>query len=298
MDGGGIRGLLTTVILHRLQAALPGWLEQVDLLAGTSTGGIIALGLAYGLTPLTLRNLYYEKGPHIFADTALDDIADVGRLLGAEYDIEPLEAALHEIVGDTRLDELPRKVLISAFDLDNEGPEGARHWKAKFFHNFPGSDSDGARLAYQVALYTSAAPTYFPVVDGYVDGGVVANNPALAAVAQTQDQRSLIEPRPALGDIVLLSLGTGILNQYVAGDVLDWGYAQWARPLVNILLNGGTGVTDFQCRQLLDEKYHRVLPVLPRPIAMDGWRYRRELVQVGEQVDLQPTIEWLDKYWV
>jgi hypothetical protein len=298
LDGGGIRGLLTTVLLERLQEAVPGWLDQVELLAGTSTGGIIALGLAYGLSPRTLRNLYYEKGPQIFADTLLDDIADVGRLLGAEYSLGPLESLLRQVIGDTRLSELPRKVLISAFDLDNEATDGQRRWKAKFFHNFPGSDSDGEMPVYKVALYTSAAPTYFPAVDGYIDGGVAANNPALAAVAQTQDRRSELEPRPALGEIVLLSLGTGILNQYVAGGELDWGYAQWARPLVNIMLNSSTGVTDFQCRQLLDERYHRLSPVLPRPIGMDGWRHRRELIQVGERTELQPTIEWLRQHWI
>lgn len=298
LDGGGIRGLLTTVLLERLQEAAPGWLDRVDLLAGTSTGGILALGLAYGLSPRTLRNLYYEKGPQIFADTVLDDIADVGRLLGAEYSPEPLERILRQVIGDTRLGELPRKVLISAFDLDNEGADGQRRWKAKFFHHFPGSDSDGEMPAYKVALYTSAAPTYFPTADGYIDGGVAANNPALAAVAQTQDRRSLVEPRPALDEIVLLSLGTGILNQYIAGDTLDWGYAQWAQPLVSILLNSSMGVTDYQCRQLLGEKYHRLSPLLPRPISIDGWRYRRELIQVGERADLQPAIDWLRQYWI
>ncbi len=298
LDGGGIRGLLTTVLLERLQEAVPGWLDRVDLLAGTSTGGIIALGLAYGLSPRTLRNLYYEKGPEIFADSVLDDIADMGRLLGAEYNLGPLETILRQVVGDTRLGELRRRVLISAFDLDNDGADGTRRWKAKFFHNFPGSDSDGDMPAYKVALYTSAAPTYFPTVDGYVDGGVAANNPSLAAVAQTQDRRAVIEPRPALGEIALLSLGTGILNQYIAGDNLDWGYAQWARPLVNILLSSSMGVTDYQCRQLLDEKYHRLSPELPRPISMDGWRYRRELIQVAERAELQPTVEWLRRQWV
>ena len=60
IDGGGIRGLFTCVVLQRLEEEVPGWLDRVDLIAGTSTGGIMALGLAYGLSPTTLRNLYYE----------------------------------------------------------------------------------------------------------------------------------------------------------------------------------------------------------------------------------------------
>ena len=78
LDGGGIRGLLTAIILERLNLTNPGWLDKVDLLAGTSTGGIIALGLANGLTPTQLRNLYQKKGEKIFDDSWLDDLKDIG----------------------------------------------------------------------------------------------------------------------------------------------------------------------------------------------------------------------------
>ena len=72
-DGGGIRGLLSLVVLERLDAEVPGWLDSVDLLAGTSTGGTIALGLAHGVPVPTLRALYEDKGPKIFDDSWLDD---------------------------------------------------------------------------------------------------------------------------------------------------------------------------------------------------------------------------------
>lgn len=67
-DGGGIRGLLTTTVLERLDVALPGWLDRAQLLAGNSTGGIIALGLASGLSAASLSRLYYDKGPVIFGE--------------------------------------------------------------------------------------------------------------------------------------------------------------------------------------------------------------------------------------
>jgi len=64
----------------------------------------------------------------------------------------------------------------------------AQPWRSrKFFNNFPGEDSDGEQLAYKVALYTSAAPTYFPLVDGYIDGGVAANNMILDGVMGVAD---------------------------------------------------------------------------------------------------------------
>ena len=298
IDGGGIRGLFTCVVLQRLEEEVPGWLDRVDLIAGTSTGGIMALGLAYGLSPTTLRNLYYEKGPLIFRDSLADDLADLGKLVGADYDIEPLEKELRDILGDTRLGELQKRVIISTFDLDNGHPDDSRRrWKPKFFHNFPGSDSDGNVLAYKVGLYTAAAPTYFPTVDGYIDGGVAANNPSMAALTQTQDLRCEIEDRPTLDEIRLLSLGTGQVPYFIEGDRHDWGYAQWAKPLVSIMLDGSSGIADYQCRQLLGANYHRFTATLERPIGLDEWQRRSELVRIGQRVSLDDTVNWLRNKW-
>ena len=119
LDGGGIRGLLTTIILERLNLLNPGWLDKVDLLAGTSTGGIIALGLAHGLTPTQLRNLYQMKGEKIFDDSWLDDLKDMGGLTGADYDNKNLKRELKKIfgLGGEATDEL-------LFDLCILGPDG------------------------------------------------------------------------------------------------------------------------------------------------------------------------------
>ena len=204
IDGGGVRGLLVTVLLQQLDKRLPGWRDRVDLLAGTSTGGIIALGLAKGLTPTDLRILYYDKSPRIFGDSLLDNIRDLGRVVGAEFSNRNLRQELEAVFGATKLQNLGKRVLISSFDLDNEDPDPAkRTWKPKFFHNFPGTDTDGSLRAVDVALYTSAAPTYFPSVDGYVDGGVAANNPSMAALAQSLDRRSQIPQRPSIDEITL-----------------------------------------------------------------------------------------------
>ena len=162
LDGGGIRGLLTAIILERLNLTNPGWLDNVDLLAGTSTGGFIALGLAHGLKPTQLRDLYEKKGEKIFDDSWLDDLKDIGGLTGADYDNKNLMRELKRTFGNTRLKNLKKRVLIPAFDLDNEDKDAKkRSWAPKFFHNFPGPDSDGMALVRNVALYTSAAPTYF-----------------------------------------------------------------------------------------------------------------------------------------
>ncbi|MBU1908477.1 MAG: patatin-like phospholipase family protein, partial [Verrucomicrobia bacterium] len=186
-----------------------------------------------------------------------------------------------------------------AFDLDNEKPDPAeRSWAPKFFHNLPGPDSDGAFPVWKVALYTSAAPTYFPSVDGYIDGGVAANNPAMAALAQTRDRRSFPRPWP-IEKLVLLSVGTGRLLMRIEGRNLDWGYAQWARPLIDILGEGLTGVADYQCRQILDKRYHRLAPVFPpgRRFPLDGVKQIPALVKFAKVVDLKPTLDWLLRQW-
>jgi patatin-like phospholipase/acyl hydrolase len=304
LDGGGIRGVITAIILQRLNAEprLNGWLNSVDLIAGTSTGGLLALGLAHGLSPEFMRSVYETKGPEIFDDSWLDDLVDIGKITGADYDIKNLEREVKKIFGKTTLAQLKRRVLITAFDLDNESHNKAlRTWKPKLFHNFPGHDTDGSELAYKVGLYTSAAPTYFPSVDGYIDGGVYATNPSMCALAQSQD--SDFKNRPSLSDVVLLSLGTGTCLLYIEGKELDWGYAQWAKQLVTLMLDGTSGIADYQCNQILGDRYHRMAPVFPPNIsipmdAVDRIPYMVEFAESHKHVDLTATIKWLKDYWL
>jgi uncharacterized protein len=303
IDGGGVRGLLVAVLLQQLDERAPGWRDRADLLAGTSTGGIIALGLAKGLTPTDLRILYYDKSPRIFGDSFLDDIRDLGRVVGAEFSNRHLRQEVEAVFGATRLQDLGKRVLISAFDLDNEDPDpNKRTWKPKFFHNFPGSDTDGALRAADVALYTSAAPTYFPSVDGFVDGGVAANNPSMAALAQSQDSRARIPQRPSLEEISLLSIGTGRSLSRITGKRHDWGYAQWAKPLLRLMFDAVSGIPDYQCRQMLGDRYHR-MDYTFRPgqeVDMAEHSARDRLVRIGEQemtAELEATAKWIKKYW-
>ena len=164
-DGGGTRGLYTAVLLKRLCDAVPELLERTDLYAGTSTGGLIGLSLAHGSTPAALVELYRDHAAAMFDDAWYDDVKDLGQLIGANYDNDNLRGLLEKIVGSSTLGQLGKKVLIPTFCLDNRSQDpdkSRRRWSPKFFHNFPGSDSDEKELALDVALRTSAAPSYFP----------------------------------------------------------------------------------------------------------------------------------------
>jgi patatin-like phospholipase/acyl hydrolase len=294
LDGGGIRGVLTSVLLDRLEAAHP-FLRNVDMFAGTSTGGIIALGLAAGYSPSEIGALYRLQGREVFADSWVDDLLDLGKLAGAEYSLDYLHRILTERFGEMTLADLPKKVLIPAFDLDNQHPDPARRiWKPKFFHNFPGPDSDAAERVVDVALRTSAAPVYFPVYQGYIDGGVVANNPSMCTLAQA------IHPhtgRQALEDVVLFSIGTGRNPQYLPVVNEDWGLAQWARHLVSLSMDGSAGTADYQVRQILGARYRRLNPLLPAPIGLDDVEKIEELIQIGSEVNLRDDLNWLDVFY-
>lgn len=299
LDGGGIRGLIATIILQRLTATpgLEDLLESTDLIAGTSTGGLVALGVAHGLELSLISELYIEKGPAIFDDSWLDNLTDLGKFIGAEYDIKPLRRELKRLFGAVELGQLSKHVLVTTFDLDNEVPE-RRTWKPKLFHNFSGPGNDRQARVVDVGLYTSAAPTYFPSVDGYVDGGVYANNPSMCALAQALDRR--YEPTPALEEIRILSLSTGNILQYVKGKDVDWGYTQWLKPMINLILEGTTSITDYQCRQLLGERYHRLDPDFPPGVnvPLDAVGKIPYLIEFAESVPLDPTVEWLRKHWL
>ena len=301
LDGGGIRGLITVILLQRLGAepGLKSWLDQVDLVAGTSTGGLLALAIAKGLDLQTIRALYENKGGEIFDDSWLDDIVDLGTVIGAEYDNKNLGRDVRNVLSDTSLGELKHSVLVTSFDLDNEDKDPTkRTWKPKLFHNIPGRDNDDEQLAYKVALYTSAAPTYFPSVDGYVDGGVFANNPSMCALAQTQDNRN--NNRPFLSDVVLLSLGTGTSLTYIKGKNLDWGYAQWVKPLINLMLDGVVGIADYQCKQILGDRYLRIAPKFPPGVSipLDGVKRVPDMINFANNVSLPDAVAWLKTNWV
>jgi len=296
-DGGGIGGLFTAVVLDRIAAQFPALLPTVDLIAGTSTGGIIALGLAANKSPARLADLYRTNAADIFDDSLWDNIRDFGNATGADHSNKNLKKILRAEFGTGTLGSLSKRVLVPTFDLDSSPAPGRRTWKPKFFHNVPGSDTDAAESIVDVAMRTSAAPTYFPSYEGYIDGGVVANNPSMAALAAALDPRSGNQNLP---NIVLLSFSTGCEDRYIKGETHNWGWGQWARPLVSIMINGVMGVADFQCKQILDNRYHRVDHVMARTVNLNDARPStlRYLTDEANSVNLAPTLSWLQTHWL
>ena len=290
-DGGGVRGAYTAVLLDRLKQAVPDLITSADLLAGTSTGGIIALGLAAGHSTSELIALYRDNASRIFDRSWIRNLEDLHGLAGSEYDNTYLKGLLQGIFGHQKLEELAKRVLIPSFQVDAQDPSTGKHiWKPKFFQNFPGPGTDGGEFVLDVALRTSAAPVYFPTYQVYVDGGVVANDPSMAALAQALDAGT---GNQKLEDILIFSVGTGSNPTYIAGQDLDWGIAQWAKPLVSLMIDGVMGVAEYQCIRLLGARYFRLKSELPKAIGMDDAAAVGELIALASQVDLTAAIAWL-----
>jgi hypothetical protein len=103
-----------------------------------------------------------------------------------------------------------------------------------------------------------------------------------------------------LGEVRLISFGTGHSFDHVEGHALDWGYVQWVRPLISLMLEGTNGVADFQCRQILgDDQYFRLAPAFPHGTAIDQDEVDRipYMIDFAEHVDITPVADWLRAHW-
>jgi patatin-like phospholipase/acyl hydrolase len=269
IDGGGIRGIIPALVLAEIEDRTGRPVSDLfDLVAGTSTGGLIALALtAPGeagrprWSALQLAGLYEDRGQDIFTVSLFQRIRSAGGLLDERYPSAGVEAALRDYLGDARLKEALTDVLVTAYETKDRFPfffRSARA-RARADYDFPMREAGRA---------TSAAPIYFEaarVVDStgraysLVDGGVFANNPAMCAYVDVIDS----EPD---ADVVLLSLGTGELTrEYPYEEVRDWGLIEWARPLVNVVFDGVSDTIDYQLQMVLDEgRYWRLQTELTR----------------------------------
>jgi uncharacterized protein len=254
IDGGGIRGLIPALVLAELERRSGRRVvELFDLIAGTSTGGILACALCAPdpLPASELVSLYQEEGPEIFDRSLFQRIRSADGLLDEKYDGAALDRALERFLGHKRLSESRPDLIVPAYDTALPGPyffKTAKAREAPAEHDFPLS---------LVARATAAAPTYFePVQTGaraLVDGGVFAANPAMCGLAEVLNR---VAPR----DVVLLSLGTGQrTNRREFDEVKDWGLARWARPILDVVFDGASDSVDFQLRHVLgDERYWRL----------------------------------------
>jgi patatin-like phospholipase/acyl hydrolase len=297
IDGGGIYGAIPAALIERIHKKYPAFLDSVDLYAGTSIGGVISLLLATEYHPNEIKQFFLRYPSIIFENNLLRRILNFFGI-NAKYSNRNLTYVLSKYFGDKTLANLHKKVLVPSFAINCCA--GPSQWRAKIYHNFDGSDSDKHENIVKVALRTTAAPVYFPIFENYIDGTLVDNNPAMCAIAQTQDTRSIITPRPTLKDIKLISLGREQTNHYIQGRNLDYGFLRWMKPLIQMTLDRDSRVVDYQVEKILGEaNYHRLAPVLSASLdkGIDNWRKTNQIIQVANQFNLDDTFHWIEKNW-
>lgn len=223
IDGGGIRGIYPAHILHCIEEHLQVKLyESFDMIAGTSTGAIIAAGITCGVPAVKIVDMYSKHGAGIFSKKSS---YFPGRRLksmfqpmfDSVYDARYLENVLADVFGDTRLGEITKPLLLPSTDIGN----GCVHvLKSGYSKDFT---RDNNVLVKDAVLASCSAPTYFDPhkLDHYLlaDGGLWANNPALAAVIDAQRRLGVSQ-----SDIQVLTLGTGhSKTMYGTNNSRKWG---------------------------------------------------------------------------
>jgi len=258
IDGGGIRGIIPAMILAEIEHRTNrGAASMFDLMAGTSTGGIISLALSRdrggGLPKYQasdLVDLYVNRGPDIFSRSFWQGVSSVAGLTEEKYPQEPLEEVLEDYFAETPLEAALTMVLVSSYEIETRSPFFFKSWRDEF----------KAVLMRHAARATSAAPTYFEPAQVWVagqnlaliDGGVFVNNPAMSAYSEA---RRLF---PDETDFIVVSLGTGQLTRRIPfDDAKAWGKVQWALPILSVVFDGVSDAVDYQLRQILGERFFR-----------------------------------------
>jgi patatin-like phospholipase/acyl hydrolase len=285
IDGGGIRGVIPATVLAEIEKRSEKPVAELfDFVAGTSTGGILALGLTLDdgdgkprYTADDLRKLYVDRGAEIFPPLRPKWLRAARGIMVERYPREPLEQVLKGYMkdgggGEALLKNALVPVLIPAYEIELRTPFFFRSVRADDepeVYDFP---------VWEVARATSAAPTYFEAARlkaggdatdpfALVDGGVFANNPSMCAFADVRLRRHeqaepQLESVEAEGvdpkDMVMVSLGTGELTKRIPWDeAKDYGFYGWGRQLLGVVMDGVSDTADFQCRQLLEDRYIR-----------------------------------------
>lgn len=258
IDGGGIRGIIPALVLAEIEARTAKPIASLfDLIAGTSTGGILACALTVpDARPATeLVDLYRTQGPVIFRRTLWHRVESAEGLIDAKHDAHGLETVVANYLGEARLADATTRLLVTSYDMQGREPYFFKSWRVA-------GELERDLPMTVAARATSAAPTYFePLavpISGHdkplalVDGGVFANNPAMCAYA---------EARRLMGDeqVTVLSLGTGEHTASIpAAKAKHWGLVEWARPLIDVVFDGVSDTVDYELRHLLGDGYTRL----------------------------------------
>lgn len=267
LDGGGIKGLFSAAVLSAIEEDLKiNVVDHFDLITGTSTGGIIALGLANGMRPREIVQFYLSNGPSIFGNAW--GLRWLQHWVRRKYSQMPLQQALQNCFKDKRIADCTKRFVIPSYNIGEDDvylfrtphhERLRRDWKVPLW---------------KVGLATSAAPTFFPAcrhIDQLrlIDGGVWANNPTMVGIVEAHGTL-----RTSLDTIKVFSIGT--TDALVSRKKkLNWaGKLPWVtgNDAVDVIMRGQSIGVNNQAKFLLGpEKVERWDPrVSSNEFSLDG----------------------------
>lgn len=281
IDGGGMRGIVAARMLEVIQE----WLDEpianyFDLIAGTSTGAILAAGIAIGMPPSELYRLYLEKGQNIFPYQSWFDPRRIGLVLkyglsAPKFSDDGLVRVIQEEVGlDKTVSDVTaqgvsskRKLMLTSYDTVQRLPVLFKSWHPlEWYASIP---------LWEACVCSASAPTYFPahplqikydqtvITHSMVDGGVGANNPtawAIAEAIQLLRTKQMAKGNAAFSldqmtnEISVLSLGTGALMRSLPWkEVRNWGLIEWAPRIVDVIMDAPNDIYEHISQEIITQ---------------------------------------------
>lgn len=265
LDGGGLRGIIPVLVIKEVERRTGKPItESFDMIAGTSTGALIACGLSVsddGRTPKykisDIEKIYTERGKDIFPKNSWFKglISNVSALKNPKFSPNGLQKVLEELLGEKRIADCFKPIFVTTFDLYNNEALLFKYRQAI------ADPSRNARLI-DVCRATSAIPTYLPAYNFMynekkrvcVDGGIYMNNPSIGALVEItkfHNEKPYNIPDLNLSDISVLSIGTGHYSSEIARKKVEgFGLLDWATNITDVMMQAVNQTTTYQTEEI------------------------------------------------
>lgn len=262
IDGGGIRGLIPAMVIAELEKRMGKPVTEVfDLMAGTSIGALITMGLTLPneqgkqrFSGEDMVGILEKEGPNIFSNTLWHRIFSAGSVFDAKYPHEGMEEVFDRYYAKHELKDAVTEVLIPSYEIETGEPFFFKRHDAR-------EDERKNFFVKEVVMAATAAPTFFPPYKveptrnpviphmAFCDAVVYANNPAVCAYVEA---KTLF---PDAEEYLIVSLGTGEFSEQLLYELTNrWGVSQWIRFLFTVMMNGNSDMVDHQMKTLFKTK--------------------------------------------
>ena len=248
--GGGINGAIAAGVLKSVEeTAGIKTADYFDLIVGTSTGGILALGLSLGIPATSLCEFYHSRGEKIFPPSADTRWGRFKNLFRSKYSAEQLKGELESVLEDKQIGDCTTPVVIPTYNLSENK---VRMFKTRHHVRF---EKDHKIAAWKVARATSAAPTYLPAcreIDQaqLIDGGVFANNPIMVGVTEAMGVFGIPSE-----DIEILSIGTTKAVRRHQRELDNAGLAGWSGHIASVFSDAQSSAAMGQAMLLIGKEH-------------------------------------------